>query len=361
LAAEGRRLTAVTAVLPEERSGETGDSRKWAEIVRAHVPNLDLHFVTLEDESVIAGPETEFRLLDRPLGGWQRRFGNLVRQAASLGVDVLFTGFGGDHAATSRGAGFYAEMLRSGRFITLARECRAAARKRGRPAWRFFLRHGAIPLLPEFIWRAYRRAGCGEPLAFAGGTCAPEYARRIGVVSRLEQAPMAAWRPLPSVRANSLYAIKYIMRGTSFLPIDQLASACGVRVSHPMLDKDLVEFALSLPARQHIRNGTQRHIIRHAGVGILPPETLSRPDGNDSAMPDFLERMKAAVPEILHDIEQLGQRDGVRERIDITKLRRLVDEYPKASSPIVGGELAGRAMRGFMAAHFVEWFERGNP
>lgn len=364
LAGQGRRLIAITAALPGDRAGQARDARRHAENVARFLPNIDLHVITLEDEDVVAQPQDEFDVLHRPSGGFERRFASVAAHAARLGVDVLLTGFGGDQAATARGAGYCAEMLRRGQWRNLVGECVARGRELGCSPWRVFLSQGLMPLIPEPLWRRYRTIRLGKPLALAIGTCRAEYAVEAGAMERLEETPLAAWRPKPTIRAQSRFGLRYIMRSGSITPMDRLALAMGVRLRHPMFDRDLIEFGLSLPPQQHVRNGRRRHIMRRAGAGLLPPETLSRADGGaegaDSVMPDFLERMKLATPAMMAELDALERDPGVSRRVDFPKLRELIDRFSAAKPSRRARQDAQFALRAYNAAHFISWFERRN-
>lgn len=361
LAQTGRRLIAVTAVAPGTGTVGERDARYYAERVRDHLPNLDLHLVSFDAQDIVAPSAQEFAILDRPIGGFERRFGALAARAADLGVDVLLTGFGGDQAATSRGHGFSADMFLRGHWRRLARECTGRARTKRVPVWRIVLEDVVIPLLPEALWRRYRtfRNGGGD-IVYAEGTCLPAFAVAAGAEQRLARKPLGAWRRRTSVRANSCAGIRHVMEGTFMTPMDRLALARGVRLSHPLFDRDVLEFGLSLPAHLHVGDGQRRFMMRRAGAGLLPPAVLARPDGNDSSIPDFLARMIAARPAMLQGIDELERDDHVSTRVDLDKLRAIIAGYSNPDPRIRGGQLAQYALRGYSAAHFIQWFERRN-
>jgi asparagine synthase (glutamine-hydrolysing) len=360
LAKQGRRLIGITAALPADRAGQAHDSRRHVENVARFLPNMDLHVITLDEEDVVARPQGEFDVLHRPSGGFERRFASVAAHAGTLGVDVLLTGFGGDQSATARGAGYCADMLRRGQWRNLVVECVARGREQRSSPLRVFLNEAVVPLIPEPLWRRYKAFRLGGPLPLALGTCREDYALEAGAMGRLEENPLASWRPKSSIREQSRFGLRYIMRSGSITPMDRLALARGVRLRHPMFDRDLIEFGLSLPPEQHVRHGRRRHIMRQAGVGLLPPETLSRADGSDSVMPDFLERMTAAAPAMIAELDALERDPGVSRRVDFTKLRALITGYSSARSTRRVRQDAQYALRAYNAAHFITWFERRN-
>ncbi|OYX52595.1 MAG: hypothetical protein B7Y97_00145 [Sphingomonas sp. 32-66-10] len=360
LAGEGRRLIGITAALPEDQADVARDSRRHAEIVARFLPNMDLHVITLDEEDVVARPEREFNILHRPSGGFERRFAAVAAHAAKLGVDVLLTGFGGDQSATARGAGYCSDMLRRGQWRNLIVECVARGREQKCSPWRILVHQGLVPLIPEPLWRRYRAIRLGRRLPLALGTCRAEYAVEAGAMERLEMAPLASWRPQPTIRGQSQYGLRYIMRSGSITPMDRLSLASGVRLRHPMFDRHLIEFGLSLPAEQHVRNGRRRHIMRQAGIGLMPPQTLSRADGSDSVMPDFLERMISAGPAMIKELDVLERNPAVNRRVDFPRLRALISGYSAAQPSRRARQDAQYVLRGYNAAQFIAWFERRN-
>ena len=60
---------------------------------------------------------------------------------------------------------------------------------------------------------------------------------------------------------------------------DRVAARHRVECRHPLLDKRLVEFCLSLPVNQTLRNGHSRWILRQYLENLLPAEAVWRPKG----------------------------------------------------------------------------------
>jgi asparagine synthase (glutamine-hydrolysing) len=60
-----------------------------------------------------------------------------------------------------------------------------------------------------------------------------------------------------------------------------MANSVEARV--PFLDRDLVEFALALPAGYKVRNGEGKFLLKQAVSPLLPQEIVSRPKQGFSA------------------------------------------------------------------------------
>ena len=58
---------------------------------------------------------------------------------------------------------------------------------------------------------------------------------------------------------------------------DKMSMACGVEVRVPLLDKELLQFATSLPTEYKMQDGKMKYIFNEAMRGILPDEVIHRP------------------------------------------------------------------------------------
>jgi asparagine synthase (glutamine-hydrolysing) len=59
--------------------------------------------------------------------------------------------------------------------------------------------------------------------------------------------------------------------------VDRMSMAHGLEVRTPFLDRDLVPFALALPAAMKLRGWSRKRVLKHAMRDLLTPEILNRP------------------------------------------------------------------------------------
>ncbi len=57
----------------------------------------------------------------------------------------------------------------------------------------------------------------------------------------------------------------------------QLAEAHGLAVRAPFFDRDLAEWTFTLPPEFFLRGATEKHLLKRAAEGLLPPEVIDRP------------------------------------------------------------------------------------
>jgi asparagine synthase (glutamine-hydrolysing) len=78
------------------------------------------------------------------------------------------------------------------------------------------------------------------------------------------------------LRSIFLTDIKITLPKTFLEKVDKSTMANSVEIRVPLLDKELVEFALSLPSNLKLKNGEQKYILRQALRGTIPDKVLDR-------------------------------------------------------------------------------------
>ena len=66
---------------------------------------------------------------------------------------------------------------------------------------------------------------------------------------------------------------------------DRMSMANSVEERVPFLDRDLVDFAFSIPIDLKIRNGTTKYLFRKAMAGKLPPSIIKKKKWGFTANP----------------------------------------------------------------------------
>lgn len=212
--------------------------------------------------------------------------------AAMAGAELLLSGGGGDEGATYNGAGLYAAMLRHGRWRGLARELRARARREGETLATAITYRLVAPLLPHWL-RRHRVAANTRPPAL--DFLAPPLAAQVA--ETLVRQP--DWRNRPEDRIAMLADSFVAGRNTWWATA---GARHGIAFACPLLDRRIIDFALSLPLERFVHNGHARQPFRDAMTGILPDAVRLRP-GKFIIHPDLpvvLAESKAALLARLH-------------------------------------------------------------
>ncbi|WP_432557733.1 asparagine synthase-related protein [Granulicoccus sp. GXG6511] len=221
------------------------------------------------------------------------------RQAVVSGVRTMLSGWGGDEAIAFNGRGYFAELARRGDLSTVHREFRLRQRIHGgtlRGAWK----HRVVwPLLPDtLVYR--RREPVPVPKYFQ-----PDFAELLTAVDPLEPRPIREFVGVRRVQAALLRRGHLPARMESWAAH---GASLGLTYKFPLLDRRVLDFALSLPGRMFFRNGWKRWLYRTAMKGVLPDSLSWNPSKYDNAA---IHQMKAVLRE-----PTLAYRDPLMGRLD---------------------------------------------
>jgi asparagine synthase (glutamine-hydrolysing) len=270
--------------------GSSMDEKPFIDAVLGHQP-LDATLIGVGNYA----PFAEFeRILEEQEGTFLAPGLSLTRDiyrtAGAKGVKVLLDGHGGDEVV-SQGHGHLHELANARRWLELWRELHSAANTYGDgmlslyfkfltiygPAWRIARMRGIAKRVAGRLWRMpapVRRA------AWAG-LVNPDLARRTDLAERFHRA---GYMPA-AVSASEALTHRWLL-STGLVPhafevLDKAAANFGVEPRYPFWDKPLVEFCLSLPGEEKLKDGFGRHVMRRAMQGILPPAVQWRRDKID--------------------------------------------------------------------------------
>lgn len=220
-----------------------------------------------------------------------------AKLARSEGIRVLLDGLGGD-VTVSRGSHRFIELFTHGRLVTLARELRALASRRGtaEPLPRLFAAHVAAPLAPATLMR---------------------------LLSRVRRRKYAEPRRFYSVREEHLDQLQSPFLAEGLELFDRMLAPFGIEGRYPFFDRRLAEYCLSLPSDQKLADGYTRMVARRAMEGILPDAVRWRA-GKGAPGLHIITALRARGAEL----EPLFTRDAdlVRRWIDVDALRRTYGE-----------------------------------
>ncbi|HKY27348.1 MAG TPA: asparagine synthase-related protein [Pyrinomonadaceae bacterium] len=199
------------------------------------------------------------------------RHQGLCNAMSADGARVIITGHGGDEVLCSGANPSFelADLLLQGKWISLNQSLRAWSRFLRKSYFSMLLRDLAIPLMPRNV-----QIFCGLvpknlqlPSWFD-----PEFVARTNLKNRnLNFANIFNFK-LPSERAQAggfLSAVGFVSRAS-------FRTRGRIELSHPYLDRRLVEFLQAIPHEQRIRPGETRSLMRRALRGLVPEKVLNR-------------------------------------------------------------------------------------
>jgi asparagine synthase (glutamine-hydrolysing) len=226
----------------------------------------------------------EMPLHDEPIPGLQRVGVEmaLLRAAAAVGADTVFSGSGADEMLAMRPFRI-ADLLRRGRLWAAWSEASRWARAENSSVWRILRPYGLAPLAP-----AWAQAGLGALLrkGYADWkhqnfwTIAPwvlpEFARRGRLRSRALSNVRRTFHAAPTVVQSE--ALGRIRAAVGDWGRYALAAPLGIVAAHPFRDLRVLSYGLGTRCRIRPEPGVQKPVLAEAMRDILP-ETIRRRRG----------------------------------------------------------------------------------
>lgn len=279
LLAQGRVVTGFSwsPPLPQDPSEMLpNDERKLVEAVRA-AENLPIRYTSLTPAHILAHARRDITL--QPTTTLQFELA-ASEDAARLGIRTMLSGWGGDELLAFNGRGYFSDLWRRGRWLTLQRELSQRARLHGGKVWRQWITDGIYPLIPTGILSRLRSDDSSAPRPLPG-YLRPEFAAAL---SRVDPLTSSDAGERPGVRRMQIALLQH---GHLSYRMESWAShgaTLGLSYAFPLLDRRLVEFALSIPDYFFFKNGWKRYLYRTAMAGILPDSVRWQKIKEDPAM-----------------------------------------------------------------------------
>ena len=250
-------------------AGDDGDWHEWADARRvAQAEGFTHHEIQVTPDTLLA--ELLHHDLARDGTTMFSYEHHVVRQAQADGVTRIFSGFGGDEILTTRSRDRHFRALRDGRFLYVLRRVSLESDL------------GRLSSLPQMI-RHYTNL-----LKNAWGFTPPAWLSPLRHQQSKVRFRLGLLKPEFATHATQcildsrdVFLTEDIHgRQTAYLNIGYhqerveswalLGEQHGIDYVYPLLDKRLVEFALSLPGEWYFRRGQNRYLYRQALENRLP-------------------------------------------------------------------------------------------
>ena len=184
------------------------------------------------------------------------------RAAAESGARMILSGWGGDEMIAFNGRGYFADLARRGRWIKLERELRLRSQIQGgtvRGAWK------SRVFMPLSIGWAVDEATTDR--ASLPAELRPEFAELLSSVRQLENEYPRERPGVHRMQADlfDFGHLQYRMESWA-----AHGASMGIVYSFPLLDRRVMEFALSITGSMFFRDGWKRWLYRKAMEGVLP-------------------------------------------------------------------------------------------
>lgn len=321
LGQEGRRLTALAAVLPPDYQGSGTDERAYIDLLQG-TENLEIAYITDPWRGPFDDPDRLVWGSDSPLHTSRHYLYTAFAAAAGQRQGrVLLDGVGGEFGPSFHGDGYYAELCWRGRWPRLVKELQARARNDRCSLLNLIKSQVIAPFMPNFLMTRLRPrfdiAQMQQSMPLRQDFVQRQLGREAARYQRLSRSLGAV---SPSHRRNQYQMLLLIRRGRqngSFVGYERVSLAC------PFLDRRLLEFCLALPGDLKVNQGYKRSLIRAGMKGILP-EALRFRTSKEPFSPDFHDRYNRQKSRASVLLAQAEKHPAVREIVDLDRLGRML-------------------------------------
>ena len=265
-------------------------------------------------------------------------------------IGTVLGGAMGNITISHDGLPLLPDLVRRGRLVRWAGEA-AALRRSGQMSVRDLLSYSLGPMLPH-----PRRSGAEAIRNLQQYSMIhPALASSRAVAEMLESFDRE-YRLASRGDSRRLRAAAFVRR--DFGAGHSGASMTGVDSRDPTSDKRLAEFCLAIPDDQFLRNGQRKFLLRQAFADRLPSLVLDeRRKGMTGA--DWYLRVAPYRDRFHEAVESVAKSPIAQSCLDITRMRRLIDRWPKEdwSSAAVVQEYRLGLCRSLSVGDFICWVE----
>jgi asparagine synthase (glutamine-hydrolysing) len=347
LVAQGQRLLAYSFLLEPQEGVVHGDESPYVEATLAQEPEIEWKSVWPPDPNMYLATDTD---IDWGLSLSPSDPENVVcADASAKGASLVLSGWGGDEGVTFNGRGALGDAFLRGHWAYCAQEVMAAKRVRG-ISRRFTVRSEILgQAAPRWLSRILGLRGGSMELTNASLTMLSK-----SMTFAIRDLPLHWLEPAPDVRRNQLRLLNsphLAVRTTNWASI---GARFGQAFTFPMLDRRVVDFALSLPSTWHIRDARKRRVFRDAMEGILPEKIRWRFE-KLTPFPVSPDSQQIQIPEMLRLAEQLAGVPLVQQIFNMRAVQAGIESYKAHKDDSLATLLSAQialSMAQYIAEHF---------
>ncbi len=355
LQTQGKRLLAVSSVLPLNHKGIESDERQYIRMVLEQEPNIDIQYVTAPNAGPFDDLEIFFNQTERQ-GNCFNYMDHALRCAAqNQGVSLLLSGLGGDHMASFSGRDSLfrlTEAFKWGKALGLAHQL---SQIENRPLSRILKQKVILPFLPLWCWNIIQNKKKLPGIDMENTPVNPDFAKTYGF-----QPMMYKRNARHLARDYNSRILSKIRIGKFIVEPENIHNAyLGLTGLFPFFDKRITEFFLAVPPEQFLVDGWPRSLFRRAMEGILPPAIQWR-KGKNAYTPDFHRRVKTSEKEIMAFLDTIKKDNFVHRYVDVERIKtQLKHVRPVRSGPEHWeGQTQQIVVKGIVLIKFLYWLER---
>jgi len=276
---------------------------------------------------------------------------------------AMLVGSWGNYGLTWNGSFSLLALLREGKFYKFISELVALSRQSQIGIAKTFDNWVLRLAIPSKIRRMlYRRHGRALADISEYSSLSPTYLRQLDLAPDWRYNAFdplrgfSGWEP-ERIRTYLMFDHNQMGRDNGAL----ISETRGFETRDPHADRQLLEFLLRVPEWLYRRNGISRSFARKVLADRLPPDILDETRRGAQGVTWF-RRMDLRRPELAKEVERLAASPLTSRLIDVPRLKRILDDWPKDDQTAQMRQYEIRYVlgRGVHVGQFIRWVEGGN-
>ncbi len=198
----------------------------------------------------------------------------LFRRLKEKGCKTVWTGFGGNELSFYPAAGHLQDLMAGLRLPSLLRETWKAAENFGRPrvdVLRWIFTETVVSSLPAGLAARHKK----RRLEFFRNRLLAPFRQAVEQAA----APERFYKDLSREHCRRQIMDPWFCFGLA--QMDHAAARQSMEVTHPFLDRDLVEFLLQIPGEEHVRHGYRKMFFQKALEPVVAGPLREKDDDSD--------------------------------------------------------------------------------
>lgn len=301
-----------------------GDESAFAKQVVAQHPNILHHQISAENMTPVGGIK-QMLAVQGAAGHASSNYYWLLALLMAVQhqkVGTLLTGQGGNGTVSWDGLPRLAERVRAS-------------------GWRRTLYHQLWAM-----WRQFSPWSKRPQIDWQQTAIAPAFAHKVALSERYAQQQSRRSGPI-AMRQRIILPGRSVLGDRWAL----LGNAFGIEIRDPTYDKRVIEYTFSIPDKHFRSIRDDRHVIRHALIGVLPEGVrTNRKRGRQSA--DLAYRLRDSSDEVMATLAKL-KRSHCTQYIDLNKLQNVFQTGVNTVTPQHTNKLVHTLMRGIDAGLYL--------
>lgn len=330
LSAEGKELKAFTSVPMDGYKDKNPkyyitDESEYIQTILDKYKNINIEYCKSEGKDSVSDMETYINILEQPYKAIENSFWvfGITEKAAQSGCKVLLSGQYGNSTISYGDFDMHIKTLfTQGKVFKINREIKGFSRLYNVPEKR--IRKNVVRvLLPYNLRRIVSRLINKDSNKYQYSPINKQLIKMWNIDKRLKKV---GFNMLPQKFYTLRDTHKFIVNPIAFSQMalyeTKLSLAYGIADRDPTRDKRVIEFCLSLPSNQFVRDGQERYLIRRNMKDILPDKVRLNYETTGLQAADWLERLKPLWGNIYSQIKHALNSGIIDSYIDINKLMK---------------------------------------